>query len=67
MLEDEVPAREFPLVDDASIEASLVEAIDATPTRARRALFAVDDARRPPDRLVLDELKSHLFFVHFSA
>ena len=53
VLEDEVPIGEFPLVDDASIEASLVEATNALPHLARRASFAVDSARRPPDRLVL--------------
>ena len=52
VLEEEVPTREFPCVDDASIEASLVEATDAPLLRARRARFAVDGARKPPDRMV---------------
>ena len=52
-MKDEVSIGEFSRVDDASIEASLVEATDAPPPRARWARFAIDDARRPPDRLVL--------------
>ena len=52
-LEDEVLAGEFPRVDDASIEASLVKATDALPLRAKRARFVVDCARRLPDRMVL--------------
>ena len=52
MLEDEVPAREFPLVDDASIKASLVKATDALPSWVRWASFNVDSAWRPLDRLV---------------
>ena len=53
VLEDEVPTREFSLVDDASVKASLVEATDAPPPQARWADFVVDSARKPLDRLVL--------------
>ena len=42
-LKDEVPAEEFPLVDDASVKASLVEETDAPPPCVWR----------PPDKLVL--------------
>ena len=52
-LEDEVPTEEFPRVDDVPIEASFIEVTNEPPPRARRARFAVDGARRPPDRLVL--------------
>ena len=53
-LEDEIPVKEFPRVDEAFVEASLVEATSAPPPlRARRASFTVYDAWRPPDRLVL--------------
>ena len=48
-LEDESPVEEFPYVD----EASLFEAIGESPPWARQAIFVVDGARRPPDRLVL--------------
>ena len=51
-LEDEIPARESPRVDDASIEASLVKATD-TPPRARWASLTIDGVQRPLDRLVL--------------
>ena len=46
-LEDEVPAGEFPLVDDSLFEASLFKATDVLPPRARRAHFMVDSARGP--------------------
>ena len=42
-LKDEVPAEEFPLVDDASVKASLVKATDVLPPCIWR----------PPDKLVL--------------
>ena len=40
-------------MDDAFVEASLVEATNALPLRARLARFTVDGARRPPNRLML--------------
>ena len=52
-LEDEIPAREFPRVDYASVEASFVKVTDAPPSQARRAHLTVDGAQRPLDRLVL--------------
>ena len=36
-----------------SVEASLVKATRASPPRDKRASFAVDVPRSPPDRLVL--------------
>ena len=36
-----------------STEASLVEATDASPPRAKWARFAINGAHRPSDRLVL--------------
>ena len=53
-LEDEISAGEFPLIDDAFIETSLVETIDALPQWAILAHFTVDGARRPPNRPVLN-------------
>ena len=53
-LDDEIPVGEFPLVDDASVKASLVEATDVPPPQARRAHFTVDGAWRPHNRLVLN-------------
>ena len=52
-LEDEIPTREFPHVDDVSIKALLIEATGAQLQLARWASFAIDGAQRPPDRLVL--------------
>ena len=52
-LADDITTGEPPRADDASVEASLVEAIDAPPQRARQALVTVDGVWRPPDRLVL--------------
>ena len=46
-LEYEIPTGEFPRVDNASVEASLVEAIDAPPLWARQACFAVNGAQSP--------------------
>ena len=48
-LEDESPIGEFPRVD----EASLAEATGELESLAIRAIFVVDSAQRPPDRLVL--------------
>ena len=46
MLENEIPTGKSPRVD-AFVEASLVEAIDAPPSRARRTRLAVDGVLRP--------------------
>ena len=52
-LEDEVPTREVPSVDNAYIEASLVEVTNASPLWAKQGRFMVDGAWKPPDMLVL--------------
>ena len=51
--EDETPTGELPRVDEASIEASLAEAIDVPPPQARQASLAILCAWRALDRLVL--------------
>ena len=50
---DETPARELPHVDEASIEASLSEAIDVPSPQARQVSLAVLCVWRALDRLVL--------------
>ena len=52
-MEDEIPARESSCVDDASVDASLTEAADVPPLRARWAGLVVDGVQMPPDGLVL--------------
>ena len=52
-LENEIQAKEFPRVDDASTEASHIKATDAPPPRAKRARFVVDGVWRPPNRMML--------------
>ena len=42
VIKDENPSGEFPRIDNASIEASLVEATDASPPWAKQARFTVD-------------------------
>ena len=52
-MEDEIPAGESPYVDDASVDASLAEVVDAPPLRARWAGLVVDGVQMPPNGLVL--------------
>ena len=42
MLKDEIPTRESPSVDEVPVEASLVEATNVPPPRARWAGLGVD-------------------------
>ena len=53
MLEDETLVGERPHVDEAFIEASLLEATGVAPPQPRRVRLIVHGAWKPPDRLVL--------------